>query len=252
MRGFFMIIMCAIITLLAERFGMLQTVREKMERAIFPLVTAQSQVHQLKERPWQILRDMQTQRDAYTTLQRQYAKLVAEKEQWKTDVRDWETYKKTKSIDDRYIPTQLIVSDRVVIPLGTFQGVHPGALVLAEGNALGIVVQSTTQFSQIEVIEHLTRKLQVRLSGTRTFGVLSLGKQGLRIDHIDVNAPIENGQTVVTGGDETGILPNIPIGKVTKIIRAQGETSQSVEIEVFIHAEQGFPVAVLPTGEKQQ
>lgn len=252
MRGFFIVIVCSVITLLAEKFGMVKVVREKMEWGILPLMVVQSQIHKLEERPWQILRDMQTQRDAYSTLQHQYAKLVGEKEQWKTDARDWETYKKTKSINDRYIPTQLIVSDRVVIPLGTLQGVRPGALVLAEGNALGIVVQSTAQFSQIEVIEHLTRKLHVRLSGTRTFGVLSLGKQGLHVDHIDVNAPIENGQTVVTGGDETGILPNIPIGKVTKIIRTQRETSQSVEIEVFIHAEQGLPVAVLPTGEKLQ
>ncbi|MBI5151044.1 MAG: rod shape-determining protein MreC [Candidatus Pacebacteria bacterium] len=252
MRGFFIIMMCAAITLLAEKFGILQAVREKMERGITSLMVTQSLVRQLEERPWQILRDMQAQRDEYTTLQHQYAKLVAEKEQWKTDMQEWEAYKKTKNIDDRYIPTQLIVSDRVVIPLGTLQGVRPGSLVLAEGNALGIVIQSGMQFSQIEVIEHFTRKLQVRLSGTRTFGVLSLGKQGLRVDHIDINTPIENGQTVVTGGDETGILPNIPIGKVTKIIRTQGETSQSVEIEVFIHAEQGLPVAVLPIGEEDR
>lgn len=153
--------------------------------------------------------------------------------------------------DAHFIQTTLIGSDQPMIPVGSFQGIREGAMVMSHNALIGIVTRVGVQFSQVELVSQLARKMSVRVRELETEGLLQQENGEVVLTHVRPDAKLAVGQTITTFGNADGVLPYTPIAKVKELFGTPSDPFQRAHIELLIIPRDGIAVSVLQNGEAQ-
>lgn len=143
---------------------------------------------------------------------------------------------KDKNIEN-LIPAQIIAYSpnayvrSIKLNKGSKDGVKKNQAVISSGFLVGIITEVYNDNSDVLFITGSTSLIPIVLQNSRATGLLQGGLKGLIVREIPLDSNIEKGEMVLTSG-LGGDLPNsVPIGKVTKIISAESEIFQKVQIE---------------------
>lgn len=124
----------------------------------------------------------------------------------------------------------------LILDKGFKDGIYPEMGVISNDGVVGIVNETTENFSSVISILHKDIKLNVKFKKNLSFGSLlweggSPNKMKL-IDIATIN-PVSIGDTIVTGGMSSYFPEGIPIGRVTGFIDTTSENFYDIDVELF-------------------
>jgi len=161
-------------------------------------------------------------------------------------------------VDYDLIPSSVIskiVSDEqgvFIINSGRNDGVEESMPVINENGFVGIVTNTTGNFSLIKTIENSSFKIAATIQRNNIEGVMSWDGINLIMKNIPTTSDINRGDRVVTSSFSTIVPPSIPIGLVVrKDSRVSGILS-NVIINPFVNVNDLKNVFVLKVVESHQ
>ncbi len=114
---------------------------------------------------------------------------------------------------------------------GARDGLTAGMPVVTEKGLLGRITQVSATASQVLLITDPVSAVNARLLNSRAEGsVLGQTGGGLRMEYIDLNASLQEGDTAVTSGLGGNFPEGIIIGQVTSIRQFEFELYQTAEV----------------------
>ncbi|PIP21531.1 MAG: rod shape-determining protein MreC [Candidatus Nealsonbacteria bacterium CG23_combo_of_CG06-09_8_20_14_all_40_13] len=138
------------------------------------------------------------------------------------------------------VPSQIInrtsysSSSVLTINRGEIDGVYDGCAVLSSGFLVGQVMNASKTYADILIVADVNSKIPVVLSRSRGTGILHGGLEGLIIDDIPLDAPVEKDEDVLTSGLGGQLPAGLPVGKVTDILPSKGEIFKKVKVETAL------------------
>lgn len=210
------------------------------------LLTAKSENERLREE----LRRAQRELVQYQTAAGQYASLRE-----LLDVHDLpgiEAFRPINTIVSA--PPATSYDQRVVVPVGSRDGVREGAPVVTADGLVGRVTRVASRMSRVTLITDPESAVAAVDPRTDAWGIVEHGQggsQSLVMTRVDRSQQVDRGDTIVTAGAPTrGELtsaypPGIPIGKVTSVGQRDVDVYKSIQIEPFVDIGSTRAVAVL-------
>ena len=116
---------------------------------------------------------------------------------------------------------------------GTISGVRAGNIIISSSGILvGIVSSTEEDFSRADLVSNLDLKVTIKVLGKNTIGIAhGILAGGLLVDFISKNDSIEEGDLIVTNGNDL-FPPGLLVGRVSKITdNNDGELFKNVVIE---------------------
>ncbi len=143
------------------------------------------------------------------------------------------TYTKAKVINNTYNKT----FNYIIINKGNNSGIESEMAVINSKGVIGIVENTSQNYSKVRSILNKKSKINVRIKGnTFYFGTLKWdGKHYTTVQFYDleIQAPIKIGDTIETGGMSTIFPTGIPIGKASKVYNGSITTHYKIDVELF-------------------
>ncbi|MDA8370621.1 MAG: rod shape-determining protein MreC [Nocardiopsaceae bacterium] len=129
-------------------------------------------------------------------------------------------------------------SDAITLDVGERDGVTDGMTVVNGDGLVGRVTRAGTDTATVLPVTDAASAVGVRLEDSRKIGAAegtmsSLGTaEPLRLELMDADAQVEEGDRVVTLGSHNGVpfVPGVPVGSVTETHRTPGGLSRTGEI----------------------
>lgn len=122
----------------------------------------------------------------------------------------------------------------IYINRGARDGLTEGMPVVTEHGLVGRITQVSATAAQVLLITDPVSAVSARLLGSRAEGSVQGQLTGtLRMTLIDLNAVVQEGDTVVTSGLGGNLPEGIPIGQVTSIRQLENELFQEAEVRSF-------------------
>ena len=143
----------------------------------------------------------------------------------------------------------------LILDIGSENGVQPEMGVISNNGIVGVVHSVSKNYSNVISILHQDLKINVRTNKSPAFGSLVWsGKTPLefKVEDIISNAKISVGDTLITGGMSSYFPLGIPIGKISKLNKIQGNGYYSVDALLFNDPSQIFYVYVLENLDAQE
>ena len=143
----------------------------------------------------------------------------------------------------------------LILDIGTENGVHPEMGVISNNGILGVVHSVSKNYANVISILHQDLKINVRTTKSAAFGSLVWsGKNPLEfiVDDIVSSANINVGDTLITGGMSSYFPLGIPIGKISKLNKIQGNGYYAVEATLFNDPSQIYYAFVLENLDAQE
>ncbi len=156
-----------------------------------------------------------------------------------------------KQGDAQFVTTTLVQSEQPMMPIGTRQGIQVGAMVTVHDVLVGFVTQVGTQFSQVEMVDNISRKISVRVREVEAVGLLEREVGELMLTHVKPDVKLSADQTITTFGSSDGVLPYVPIARVKHVLSSPSDPFQRASVELLILPKDGDVVRVLQHGEAQ-
>jgi rod shape-determining protein MreC len=128
----------------------------------------------------------------------------------------------------------------VQIDRGTNDGVAVGMPVVAGEGLVGRVSQASRRRSTVLLISDPSAGVGARLSESQRPGVLrgTGSARELRLDFIDPDVDVADGELVVTSGVDQSTYPaGIPIGRVVRAASGRGALQQEIAIQPLVDLE---------------
>ncbi len=117
---------------------------------------------------------------------------------------------------------------------GARDGLTEGMPVVTERGLVGRITQVSATAAQVLLITDPVSAVSARLLGSRAEGSVQGQLTGtLRMTFIDLDAVVQEGDTVVTSGLGGNLPEGIPIGQVTSIRQFEFELFQEAEVRSF-------------------
>lgn len=143
--------------------------------------------------------------------------------------------------DWRFTPARVIglpSSESLQIDKGTAEGVKKGMAVVFENVLVGKVSRVSEHFSSVSPPSSPEVKILVLTRSSTDPGVkargLLVGQGGkVNLERVLTQEALDEGDLVLTAGDEE-LPPDIPIGKVGKITKIEGEIYQKAEVKLLV------------------
>lgn len=138
--------------------------------------------------------------------------------------------------DEEYVVADVIGRDisaftRVVyLNRGARDGLTEGMPVVTELGLVGRVTQVSANASEVMLITDPISAVNARLLNSRAEGSVQGQASGLRMTYIDLNAALQEGDTVITSGLGGNFPEGIIIGQVTSIRQFEFELFQETEV----------------------
>ncbi|MBC7846659.1 MAG: rod shape-determining protein MreC [Flavobacterium sp.] len=162
------------------------------------------------------------------------------------DVKDTASIPKLDSIKGLH-PTDIIVSkvihnsfnsheNYLTLNSGTLQGVKPDMGVINSMGIVGIIDNTSTNYSTVISILNIKSQINAKLKKSNHFGSLSWdGKSTGYVQLMDVPrlASIRKGDTIVTGGQSVIFPENINIGTIERIYKEEETNYFKIEVKLF-------------------
>ncbi|GET46280.1 rod shape-determining protein MreC [Capnocytophaga felis] len=124
----------------------------------------------------------------------------------------------------------------LTIDKGEEEGVKQDMGVISPKGIVGIVENTSGQFATVQSVLNIKSSLNAMVKRTGHFGSLKWNGQELNIVQlVDIPniAPIQKGDTIVTGGMSSIFPKGIPIGRIMNITKSQMDNSFVVDIKLF-------------------
>lgn len=125
----------------------------------------------------------------------------------------------------------------MLLNAGTISGVHKGDVAISGINLVGIVKNSSSNQSILELITSPTLEIPVyNFSAPDKFEGLARGKFGTSIvlENILPNEVVKEGDILMTSARSQKIPPNLTIGKVVRVEGTNASTVKSAFVESFL------------------
>ncbi len=161
----------------------------------------------------------------------------------------------------QYIPAYVISNqynlrhNTILINKGEKDSVKPDYGVITPNGIAGVVQKTSSHYAKLISILNKSLKINVALKNTNYTGFLQWpGNDPNRFEVIDlpVNAPIKEGDTIITGG-MSGIFPKgIPVGQITGFEPVPGRKSYVIYINSFSDMTNLGPVFVVKNKFKSE
>ncbi len=140
----------------------------------------------------------------------------------------------------------------VLINAGTREGVAAGQTVINGQGLVGRVAQVASRSARVLLITDLKSKVPVIVGERRRRAILAGDNSDLpRLEHVDGEAPVANGDLVLTSGHGGVFPPGIPVGRVTGAkggvvrVRALADWDQLEFVRVVGRQEEPFATGML-------
>lgn len=127
-----------------------------------------------------------------------------------------------------------------LIDKGLAAGLTEGAAVVAAGNFLvGRVVEVGKNYSKVILISDSASSVSAMTQNTRINGIVR-GSHGLGLamEMVPIDAPIENGEMVLSAGLNDGLPKNLVIGKVESVSKKESDIFQKALISPAVAVDQ--------------
>lgn len=140
----------------------------------------------------------------------------------------------------------------VLINAGTREGVAAGQTVVNGQGLVGRVAQVASRSARVLLITDLKSKVPVIVGEVRRRAILAGDNSDLpRLEHVDGETPVANGDLVLTSGHGGVFPPGIPVGRVTGAkggvvrVRALAAWDQLEFVRVVGRQEEPFATGML-------
>ncbi len=137
--------------------------------------------------------------------------------------------------------------DSIIISKGSVSGVLPDTPVLTPLGIVGRVVQPGLSASKAMLITDLNSRISVRGQLHRSTGLLSGTGEGeiLNVKYMKLNAPVSEGEILVTSGLAGLYPPGLPVAKVTSVERSDISLFLKVEAVPLVDMENTEEILLL-------
>jgi len=154
-------------------------------------------------------------------------------------LRSYEGFPEKKEVARVLAYDPLSATRSILIDRGSEAGVQKGqAVVVAEG-AVGVVVKTTPNDSQVMLLSDPRAAVDGELTPSQARGLIRGDKKGLglnrdywitRMEYLGVNQEIKEEDLVVTSGLDQVFPPGIPLGRVKKVLKDEKGLFLSAEV----------------------
>ncbi len=148
-------------------------------------------------------------------------------------VENWET-SGTRVIAHRMGPTAAL--DSIIVNKGIASGVKQDTPVIDPLGVVGRVVEPGLSASKAMLLTDLNSRISVRGQIHRSTGLL-IGKgegEPLSVKYMKLNAPVTEGEVLVTSGLAGLFPPGLPVAKITSVERSDISLFLTVEAEPLV------------------
>lgn len=129
-----------------------------------------------------------------------------------------------------------LLDNYITLNKGAKQGIQQDMGVITPNGILGIVENTSTNFSRVQSILNRRSNLNAKLKNTENFGSLIWnGKDYNTVQLIDIprRVPIKIGDTILTGAASSIFPENILIGTIKKFDLDVSKSSYSIDVHLF-------------------
>jgi rod shape-determining protein MreC len=135
----------------------------------------------------------------------------------------------------------------IMVDKGSSDGVIKGLPVVNASGVVGLVVDSTKNYSKIMLITDPNSAVDAVVQESRARGIIKGGASGYCVfDYVLRKHTVQVGDTVVTSGMD-GVFPKgMPVGKVSETIKQNAVIFQEVILEPFVDFERLEEVVIIP------
>lgn len=121
----------------------------------------------------------------------------------------------------------------ITINKGRINGVKPDMGVIANGNVVGLVINSSDHFSTVISLLNSRWKLSAKIKSNNYFGSLSWDGRDYRkvsLNEIPYHVPVQKGDTVVTTGYSPSFPEGLLIGTISDYSIGSGSNFYKIEV----------------------
>ena len=129
------------------------------------------------------------------------------------------------------------IDNYITIDKGTNDGVHEEMGVFSEKGVVGIVYQSSGNFSIVLPLLNGKSKVNCRVKGSNSFCALQWDGKDTRYSYlVDLprHAAFEMGDTVVTSGFSSIFPADIPVGRIQNLEESEDGLFYRAKVELFV------------------
>lgn len=142
------------------------------------------------------------------------------------------TFRTAEVINNNYSK----MDNYLTIDQGTKAGIEPDMGVITSKGIVGIIENVSKNFATVISILNSNSKINAQLKKSNHFGSLIWnGKDPNVVQLIDIPAlaPIEKGDTIITGGKSLIFPKGIPVGRITDFHLDQSKSYYTIDIKLF-------------------
>jgi rod shape-determining protein MreC len=157
----------------------------------------------------------------------------------------------TQSVNDKFVAAEVFTSQRALpfktirISRGSLDGVKIGMPVIAATGVVGRVIRAGLKFSDVQLLVDYDSNIDVLVQRNRIRGVLGgYANENCRL-HLQRNAEVKIGDTLVTSGIVGSFPKGLPVGKVVRISFETDNVSQVITVEPWVEHRRLEEVIVL-------
>ena len=143
----------------------------------------------------------------------------------------------------------------LIIDKGAKDGINEEMAVITDRGIIGIVKSVSDHYASVISILNQDLKINVRLKKSAAFGTLSWeGKNPIafQVEDVVMNAKLEKGDTVITGGMSSYFPLGIPLGKISEFKRDVQSGYYSIKTELFEDPSQIYYVYVIENLDQKE
>lgn len=133
----------------------------------------------------------------------------------------------------------------ITLNKGTSSGIAEGMPAVAGEGLVGRVVLASRNSSKVLLITDESSGVSVRIGEQTGSATGQAGRDTLRVDFIDPDADVGEGEVAVTLGEMSRFPPGIPVGSVSEVERSPGDIQQNIRLEPIVDLAEIEVVTVL-------
>ncbi len=149
----------------------------------------------------------------------------------------------------------LLKKNYLTIDKGENSGIKQDMGVISSKGIVGIIESTSTRFATVQSVLNTKSSLNAMVKKTGHFGSLKWNGQELNIVQlVDIPniAPIQKGDTIVTGGMSNIFPKGIPVGYIMNISKSKMDNSFIVDVKLFTDMSNVDHIYVIENKDKEE
>lgn len=143
----------------------------------------------------------------------------------------------------------------LILDKGRADGIQTETAILSNKGIVGITKSVSENYTSVISILNQDLKINVRLKNGGAFGALSwkgTNPQKFVVEDVVMNASLEIGDTIVTGGMSSYFPLGIPVGTISSYDRNSKNGYYTIDVDLFEDPSQVYYVYILTNEDKEE